>query len=279
MALLTACYRPAYQDCEVECAGNKCPSGLSCDPALHVCRVVGATGPCGQGSADASSDDGGDQDMEPSSFCASYPTAVYCQDFDSAKLGAEGWDTIDAALGSSADLTSSERSAPFALTTVTQSSDGTTDAYADVQRLATLSPTFTATTLALDVNFRQRDTPSQPKTAVKMFINGYAFSLESNGTTQAYFTVNGNPGNLVYVNGLALGVWYRVEMRIVNTGTELVAFAKVDGVPVGVNAGQIGAGIASPSLVGDWSIRIGAYNTSNNGICRFDYDNVVWTVQ
>jgi hypothetical protein len=50
LALLTGCYHPAYEDCQIACPDNLCPSGLSC--VAGMCRTT--TGPCGGGgSADA----------------------------------------------------------------------------------------------------------------------------------------------------------------------------------------------------------------------------------
>lgn len=50
LALLAGCYQPAYEDCQITCANNVCPSGLSC--VAGMCRTT--TGPCGGGgSADA----------------------------------------------------------------------------------------------------------------------------------------------------------------------------------------------------------------------------------
>jgi hypothetical protein len=50
LALSAGCYHPAYEDCQIACPDNLCPSGLSC--VAGMCRTT--TGPCGGGgSADA----------------------------------------------------------------------------------------------------------------------------------------------------------------------------------------------------------------------------------
>jgi hypothetical protein len=50
IAGLAGCYQPAYEDCQISCPDNLCPSGLTC--VSGMCRTT--TGPCGGGgSADA----------------------------------------------------------------------------------------------------------------------------------------------------------------------------------------------------------------------------------
>jgi len=51
---LAACYSPSYEDCEIMCAAGTCPSGFSCE--LGVCRIEGASGPCGDPNGDNDSD-------------------------------------------------------------------------------------------------------------------------------------------------------------------------------------------------------------------------------
>lgn len=53
------CYGPSYKDCEVTCAtGNGCPSGLTCDDALGVCRTEGHGVACGTTNEDSAGDGG-----------------------------------------------------------------------------------------------------------------------------------------------------------------------------------------------------------------------------
>lgn len=48
VVLGAGCYSPSYKDCEVTCAtGNGCPSGLTCDQTLGVCRTEGHGQACG----------------------------------------------------------------------------------------------------------------------------------------------------------------------------------------------------------------------------------------
>ncbi|MDB4956304.1 MAG: hypothetical protein JWO36_3873 [Myxococcales bacterium] len=63
---LSGCYAPAYEDCQISCAGNVCPSGLSC--VAGMCRSGGASGVCGQGNRDGGVDavvrDGSPSDVD-----------------------------------------------------------------------------------------------------------------------------------------------------------------------------------------------------------------------
>lgn len=279
LGLLGACYSPAYKDCEVACGGGACPSGLSCDPVLKVCRTDGAGGSCGQGSADAARPDmnvPGDQVVD--AFCDSQPGVTFCEDFDRAELAAQGWTAISEMNGGSAALVSSTRSAPRALEATTPGSEGLTEASAQVQKILTIDPTFSSIAFAFDVMFVQRDGAVQPKLAVHLGAGGYSIQLASNGATQTYFIVNGQAASQVFDNGLVLGTWYRYEIRLVRSGQEMTAFVTRDGVAMGNGGGQVGGPHPVPIGANSWDMSVGAFNASKNGICRFDFDNVVMTV-
>jgi hypothetical protein len=48
LAFVASCYSPGYADCEVACAGQSCPDGLTCLEGR--CRTGGMTGTCSGGS-------------------------------------------------------------------------------------------------------------------------------------------------------------------------------------------------------------------------------------
>jgi hypothetical protein len=64
---LCACYNPTFRDCALACTSD-CPGNLTCDPALHMCRLPGKTGACdtggGDAAVDAALDPNGDADSD-----------------------------------------------------------------------------------------------------------------------------------------------------------------------------------------------------------------------
>jgi hypothetical protein len=68
LVLLTACYKPGYDDCEITCtAAVGCPAGLDCQAGF--CRSAGATGSCTTTPVDSAvdtvdADPAGDPDMD-----------------------------------------------------------------------------------------------------------------------------------------------------------------------------------------------------------------------
>lgn len=187
----------------------------------------------------------------------------------------QGFTTITENNGGTVQLVSSARSAPSALEATTPQSDGTTAVDGQVQKTMTLDPAFTSVVFAFDVNFVQRDGALQPKGAAHLGFPGYTIDLASNGATQAYFVVNSQSATYVFDDGLVLGTWYRYEITVTRSGQDLVASAKRDGMAVGNNNGVIGP--SQPIALGldSWDVWVGAFNTSQNGACRFDFDNIV----
>jgi hypothetical protein len=88
IAVVTGCYSPAYRDCELTCAGNACPSGLSCEQGF--CRTPSFVGACrGDGVSDASPDDGNKLDGDNGCGWAVGPSNV---DACAIPVHATSWD-------------------------------------------------------------------------------------------------------------------------------------------------------------------------------------------
>lgn len=276
LGLLGACYSPSYRDCEVACAGGACPSGLSCDPALKVCRLEGAGGACGQGSgsADAATADV-PGDRFTGTFCDTQPGITFCQDFDTTPLDMQGWTAISETNGGTAGLVSSTRSPPSAFEATTPASDGSTEASAQVQKILTIEATFTSIVFAFDVMFVQRDGALLPKAAAHLGHGAYSIDMASNGATQTYFIISGQTATQTFDDGLTLGTWYRYEITLIQSNQQISATVKRDGVAIGNAGGQVGGPQPFPVGATTWDMSIGAFNVSQNGACRFDFDNVV----
>lgn len=274
LALLAGCYSPAYRDCEVGCASGACPSGLSCDPALRVCRVEGATGACGA-TADATRADSTGRDVAPSGYCAVAPANLFCQDFDSGTLTTQGW-LVSTTAGSTVTLVPSTRSLPNALESTTPPTDGSAAAEAVVFAALSVPDGFTQLQVGFDINFAEREGALQPKGAFRIeALPGLSVGLSSNGPNQVYTIVNDDAATQVFDNQLLLGTWYRYEIYFAVNGNLVDVYLTRDGALVTTD-GRIGSA-ALPPEAAQWQIRIGASNTSSNGVCRFLFDNVLVT--
>lgn len=274
LALLAGCYSPTYRDCEVGCASGACPAGLSCDPALRVCRVEGATGACGV-TADATPSDSTGRDVSASNYCALAPPHLFCQDFDTGTISTQGWQ-VSTTPGSNVTLVPSTQSLPNALESQTPSTDGSAPAEAVVFATLTVPSGFTQLRVGFDVNFAERAGALQPKGAFRIeALPGFSVGLSSNGPNQVYTLVNDDTASQVFDNQLVLGTWYRYEIYFAVNGNLVDVYLTRDGALVTTD-GRIGSGPLPPETAA-WQIRLGASNTSSNGVCRFLFDNVLVT--
>lgn len=281
--LVSGCYSPSFRPCEIKCPdGETCPSGYVCEPVLYTCVPEDNPAACdttvGDGGArDTSGGDGAQGDAQVfGMYCTDLATVtnyLFCRDFDAGTIAQQGWMQVSTGNGSTT-LVGPGFSSPFQLDSFVPMSTNFTEGR--VRYPVSVTTSFNS----LSVYFRMRmaERTGVAPMGVLSILNG---SSTVNLISDAGGSLSGSTSNgqaSFSVPSATLLAWGRYEIRFVNNsasdagppGLSVLLYMENTGNPIG----SFGS-IPLPSFPTTFELHVGIAGGNNNGLVRFNYDDIV----